>query len=54
MKYVYFVLGRKIAQVPFSKLINVAHQYKLQAEQKKLNERRIIAENLIKKYLRLS
>ena len=54
MKYVYFVERGKIAQVPISKLLALTHLYRIQTKEKKLNERRSIAENLIRKYLNFS
>ncbi len=48
VKYIYFVDNQKVAQIRFGKIINIATQYKLSSLDESLNERRLIAKNLLK------
>ena len=46
MKYVYFVQGRKITRVPFSRILKLADRYAAEAQGENLAERREIAGKL--------
>jgi len=55
VKYIFFVNNNgKVAKISFTKMIQIAENYKKLAEQKQLNERRNIAQKLIEKSLKFS
>ena len=52
VKYIYFVDNKKVAKILFAKILVLAKLYKTRASTKKLEERRVIADELIERFLK--
>ena len=51
MKYVFFVQDGRVAKISFDKILRQSERYKILARDRKLDERRIIADKLMKSKL---
>lgn len=54
LKYIFFVRGNMVAKALFSKLLEITTQYDRESKGKKLNEKRVVADVLMKKILKFS
>lgn len=51
LKYVFFVKDGRVAKILFERLLSVAETYSKKATGKKTSERRLVAEQLMKKVI---
>lgn len=54
MEYIFFVEDGKVARISFSKILVLAKSYKLKASSKNLKERRLVADELIRRLLKFT
>ena len=50
VKYIFFVKSRRVARVPFAKMLAVAHTYVDETRDARLTERRSVAAELMKRF----
>jgi len=53
-KYIFFVKEKKVAKISFDRILRLGARYKLLVENKRLNERRIIADELMGRLLKFN